>query len=301
MVDLTLVLQYFYYAPPAKSIGRRPTSASRPRRLSVEREVSRYRTLSAVAANVAATAALAAQHDEIEHRHRTHRLTDHAYTRARRHSVNESADEDGDDGALALLSDSFHSELGQDTRRKRISWSIERHRPRSGSLGQTPGIPPMTPHHQIPFPERPPDSAGRGRTLERESSEDFEVSPTLASPNRQGSRASRRMVFLSMWALFGISTLALNKHGLPTQLTPGTGTVLAVGSDAMPHLMSNFRPSMDTEALQDVYGRRLSSQTYFIADLFNERTIGRIFAWLCTTLYLTSRLPQIWKNVRLSG
>ncbi|TCD63614.1 hypothetical protein EIP91_005165 [Steccherinum ochraceum] len=31
----------------------------------------------------------------------------------------------------------------------------------------------------------------------------------------------------------------------------------------------------------------------------NEETeylIGRISAWVCTTLYLTSRLPQIWKN-----
>src|SRR5262249_27034658 len=29
-----------------------------------------------------------------------------------------------------------------------------------------------------------------------------------------------------------------------------------------------------------------------------ERLVGRISAWLCATLYLTSRLPQIWKNVR---
>ena len=28
-----------------------------------------------------------------------------------------------------------------------------------------------------------------------------------------------------------------------------------------------------------------------------RRIIGRIPAWICTTLYLTSRLPQIWKNV----
>lgn len=28
-----------------------------------------------------------------------------------------------------------------------------------------------------------------------------------------------------------------------------------------------------------------------------ERFIGRAAAWLCTTLYLTSRLPQIWQNV----
>jgi len=27
-----------------------------------------------------------------------------------------------------------------------------------------------------------------------------------------------------------------------------------------------------------------------------ERIIGRMSAWACTTLYLTSRLPQIWKN-----
>lgn len=292
------MIQYFYYTPFAKSVGHRPRlSVSRTRRLSGEREVSRYRTLSVVAANVATTAALAAQHDEGEHRYRTHRLTD---PHARGLSVHESTDGDGDDGALALLSDSFHSELGQDTRRKRISWSIERHRPRSGSLGQTPGIPPMTPH-QIPFPEGELDSAGRGRTLERQSSEDIEISPTVASSNRQGSRASRRggtMVFLSMWALFGIGTLALNKRGLPAQQIPGAGTVLAVRSDIMPHLISNFRPPIDIEVLQDVYGRGSSSQTYFTTDLFSERTIGRIFAWMCTTLYLTSRLPQIWKNVR---
>lgn len=29
-----------------------------------------------------------------------------------------------------------------------------------------------------------------------------------------------------------------------------------------------------------------------------DRIIGRMSAWCCTTLYLTSRLPQIWKNVR---
>lgn len=28
-----------------------------------------------------------------------------------------------------------------------------------------------------------------------------------------------------------------------------------------------------------------------------QRLIGRMSAWICTTLYLTSRLPQIWKNV----
>jgi hypothetical protein len=30
-----------------------------------------------------------------------------------------------------------------------------------------------------------------------------------------------------------------------------------------------------------------------------QRIVGRVSAWVCTTLYLTSRLPQIWKNVSL--
>lgn len=30
-----------------------------------------------------------------------------------------------------------------------------------------------------------------------------------------------------------------------------------------------------------------------------QRLVGRTSAWACTTLYLTSRLPQIWKNVSL--
>lgn len=29
-----------------------------------------------------------------------------------------------------------------------------------------------------------------------------------------------------------------------------------------------------------------------------ERFVGRASAWTCTTLYLTSRLPQIWQNFR---
>lgn len=32
-----------------------------------------------------------------------------------------------------------------------------------------------------------------------------------------------------------------------------------------------------------------------------QRIVGRVSAWVCTTLYLTSRLPQIWKNVSRTG
>lgn len=27
--------------------------------------------------------------------------------------------------------------------------------------------------------------------------------------------------------------------------------------------------------------------------------LGRIFAWICTVFYLSSRMPQLWKNVRM--
>ena len=33
---------------------------------------------------------------------------------------------------------------------------------------------------------------------------------------------------------------------------------------------------------------------------WSERVVGRMFAWMCTLLYLTSRLPQILKNVSTS-
>lgn len=28
--------------------------------------------------------------------------------------------------------------------------------------------------------------------------------------------------------------------------------------------------------------------------------LGRIFAWVCTVFYLSSRMPQLWKNVKFS-
>ncbi|CAG8484652.1 6131_t:CDS:2 [Cetraspora pellucida] len=31
---------------------------------------------------------------------------------------------------------------------------------------------------------------------------------------------------------------------------------------------------------------------------YHAESIGRIFAWTCTVLYLTSRMPQIWKNYK---
>ncbi|KAG6814484.1 hypothetical protein H0H92_000009 [Tricholoma furcatifolium] len=245
LLDCTLVAQYFYYSKP---------TPPRPRPSAVDRGV-RYRTLSAVAANVAASAALVAQQDEqADHRRR--------WTV---HSASRIPDDDDvvDDNALAALADSFHSDAGHD--HKRVSWSIERSRRRSGSLNH-PLHPPST--------DSLVDIAIRGRPLERHLGDNIAIDPPITSPTGRNSRAASKrgagtIMFFGAWALFGIGTFATRKN------MASTGTVIS--------------PRAYEGQVQPLYEA-------FATEPFDERTIGRIFAWLCTTLYLTSRLPQIWKN-----
>ncbi|KAG5647240.1 hypothetical protein DXG03_000775 [Asterophora parasitica] len=327
-VDLTLVAQYFYYtglAKPTPSFAHpRPLpSVSRTRRISIERGASRYRTLSAVAANVAATAALAAQQDEHPDHRRRWQARNHTADQliydssSRLGSAHDLAggdpdDNDIDENALAALADSFHSEAGYD-RKKRVSWSIERYRGRSGSLGVVSGVMTTPLHAAQPLPSS--DSifspGGRERTVEREDPD--EIDAEVVSPNRRSSKASRSrattVVFLSTWVLFGVGTLAGGRRGFATTSDSGAGKVLAVRgfgmADSMAlHVSTAGVAGLNLETLHE--GRLFDSETTARVDLplyeaimtepLNERIIGRIFAWLCTTLYLTSRLPQIWKN-----
>nr|GAT53256.1 predicted protein [Mycena chlorophos] len=166
-----------------------------------------------------------------------------------------------DEAALATMADSIQSEgLPQ---RKRVSWSTERHAGgRGGSVGRTPTarsafLPRLAPED---------DSVDRGRSLQREAGDTLQVNSEVPTQTqRRGSRTGVRganLVFLSVFALYGIGTLT-------TRSTRSTGRVLLARDPHEPI------PSEDP---------------------FNELVLGRIFAWLCTTLYLTSRLPQIWKN-----
>jgi hypothetical protein len=217
-VDVLLLLQYFYYAvlrpPPAPAPER---AASR----SHEREASHYRTLSVVAAHVAASAARAAQHEE---------------ARSRQHARGVSLPPDDGDDALA--------ESVQSVRRKHVAWPLTQ-------------------------PLSPVDAPGPDRGRSPEAGD---------AAQRRSSRASRRgatLVFMGAWALFGVGTLA---RGLSARTGTGAGgRVLAVvqNATAPAWVQAAAAPPPST-----------------------ERVIGRISAWTCTTLYLTSRLPQIWKNVR---
>ncbi|KAJ7685303.1 PQ loop repeat-domain-containing protein [Mycena polygramma] len=275
-VDVLLVGQYFYYEglKPSPPFGR-----SRKGAMPGDRH---YRTLSVVAANVSAAAALAAhQHDvrgSIE-----------------RPSGSRVSDE-ADDSALAAMADSFHSEGARSPTRKRVSWSTERYGKRGGSVGRAPlsrstFLPRLTPADPTL------DAVDRGRSLQRDAD------PALPTPSdesqRRSSRASRRgasLVFLSLFALFGVGTLTGSDI-----LLPGRGTNMGRVLTAVP--ASFAAPSGVTVGVNHVHFARIEDPPQHEphheptpTDPSNERVLGRIFAWLCTTLYLTSRLPQIWKN-----
>lgn len=319
-----LVSQYFYY----QGLKSKPTPShvsSRARgnvpRLSSDRIVPRYRNLSVVAANVATAAALAAQAQQDErvesrqsHPRRQHSSVDRLGS-ASRISRDTAGDDEGDENIIAALADSFHSEGAQISGRKRVSWSTERYG-RGGSVGRSPTLPRLGPATlRMTSPGAAAelvDSLSRGRSLQRES--DFLVEPQVSVDNRRSSRASRRsagLVFLGVWAMFSVGTLAGIKRGLPSSSATNVGRVLTSTLDLpypvpvtetfikdVPLHITHNQPivhkfTADGQTVDDSPHEEPPS-----SDPSAERVLGRIFAWLCTTLYLTSRLPQIWKNVR---
>lgn len=202
------------------------------------------------------------------------------------------------------MADSFHSEnIG----RKQVSWSVERLGQRGGSIGRYAG---GLPRGALPSMRMASSSEStgaadlqtRGRTLQREI-DDIPSSDLPPSMSRQ-SRASRRganMVFLGVFALFSIGTIAGSKRGLADMETTHIGRVLSSPSFDLPPATVTSVPSsehlsvhfLDDDKPFDDHPHHDPSPPHPPS---NERVLGRIFAWLCTTLYLTSRLPQIWKN-----
>ncbi|PCH37985.1 hypothetical protein WOLCODRAFT_130602 [Wolfiporia cocos MD-104 SS10] len=321
-VDFTLLLQYFYYTlkapskPPFLS-GRSRAASSATHRLSVEREATHYRALSSVAANVAAAAALAAEREQYASWHRErHSLERGPHTATAARGLTEAGEDEDDavsEEGLARLADSFHSEGGRSARRKKVSWSRERYGSRSGSLGPSfqSAVSPTgrmhAPLHMTFQGSAEEQLPSRGRSLSREISASGEDEEWSAS-KRRSSRASRKgagMVFLGVWALFGIGTLAGGQRGFAPSTELRTGRVLSNIDMAIPTVAEAspfaYSGSINVEDVampeyvrvgeeipNDDPSKHPERSTEFI--------IGRISAWICTTLYLTSRLPQIWKN-----
>ncbi|KIJ16758.1 hypothetical protein PAXINDRAFT_98569, partial [Paxillus involutus ATCC 200175] len=303
MVDCCIISQYLYYGGGPRTV---PIAYTRPRSRTISSvrglsiDASHYRTLSAAAGSIAAAAALAA-HPEAHAEHR------HARKRGEEHLIDEHApiprmsEDDANDAVLSALSDSFHSDNG---RGKRVSWSQERHE-RQPRPQRSPVVPPLQSAAAAA-------ALARGRPRQREGDAEEFLEEQEQTERRAGSRASRRgagMLLLGVWALFGIGRYAGGgarpsvggEEGMGSVLVPNANLDLLTAGlpavhDSSIHL-PNLRPSfvdvrmspLPDDAVFDAQRQPDEEQSY-------ERVLGRIFAWLCTTLYLTSRLPQIWKN-----
>jgi uncharacterized protein with PQ loop repeat len=281
-----------------------------------ERAPSRYRTLSAAAANVAnAAAVLASQRNEPS-------TSPHVSTRFSRRSLDGLLDadphrssrkdeDDVDEDALAMLGDSFHSD--RSGRHKHVFWSKESqplaNDSRSRSRQASSSIPAAL---QITSTADDSDPLARGRPLQRANRPSLEsggehnwLHSEEGSQPRRSPRASRRgaaMIFMGAWALFGIGTLGIRGYNVESAGVVLPGKVLSSSSSTPPSL-SLPSPTHESPPLATV---DLVVDTLYFEDMSEgglpvdgpplERVIGRISAWACTTLYLTSRLPQIWKN-----
>ncbi|GJE87137.1 PQ-loop repeat-containing protein [Phanerochaete sordida] len=324
-VDCTLVGQYLYYRHTAKP---RPALTTRSRAASAatigrgEHAPTHYRALSHVAANVAAAAALAAQQEEQARWRPAHSVES-------RHTVLSAGtgetDDEVDEAALARLADSFHSDGGRSTRKK-VSWSRER----GGSIGRgahPPALSPIARPVSAIFPGAPEEDAlDRGRPATREVQlDETQHEWAVESSRRRSSRASRKgagMVFLGAWALFGVGTLVGSRRGLATENAIRIGRVLTNIPTPVPiqsvanRAYSGSANTLDGTLAEETPAPPLDTPISFDNLQFEQPisstraddpddnhdapstdyVIGRISAWICTTLYLTSRLPQIWKN-----
>lgn len=252
----------------------------------MDRSASRYRTISVVASNVAAAAAVAAQQDgqrapsaRYSQQSDQHRLYERSSSGASRRFADRDPGYDDDEETPPVMADGYHSDGGRESSGKRVSWSPERHRSRAASVGKTPAVLHILPNNHLP--DRNIES------YERSSNES--LTPVVSRRNSRASRRGSTMVFLGAWALFGIGTLASRRTGMAMNTTNDVGRVLVSGHNLEIPTPIYQHPDLSTLSVDTVYTPDESPS--------NEQVLGRIFAWLCTTLYLTSRLPQIWKNV----
>ncbi|TFK91034.1 hypothetical protein K466DRAFT_573907 [Polyporus arcularius HHB13444] len=320
VVDFSLLAQYYYYMSRTEKDVRTPYLHSRDRtapstiaarRLSLDHVPSapHYRALSNVAANVAAVAALAAQQEEqARWQGRSHSTEAHPTT--------YEDDDDVSEEALARLAESFHSEGGRSSRRKHVAWG---HDSLTGSRGPSVGRSRQPSHMPTALqmsspPTEEVDPLTRGRPLVRATDREDDGEEWLhTNAHRRSSRASRKgatMVFLGVWALFGVGSLASGRSPRSTGISERTGQVLSRAEVSVPPAVSPY-PFSEPPLPDAILSAQLSGEPAVfefahasLATLADhpddppstEFIIGRISAWICTTLYLTSRLPQIWKN-----
>ena len=288
-------------------------------RTSRERTSSRYRTLSATAANVATAAAALASHGNeppTSPYHSTHwsRRSLDGLLDSDHRRLSRQDDDDVDEEALAMLSDSFHSDRHKHVPQSKESQPLaSQSRSRNRQAMPSSSIPAAL---QITSTADDSDPLVRGRSLQRANRASLDSGREHNRLHGEGGsqpgrspRANRRgstMVFMGAWALFGIGTLSMRGYSAESG-----GEVILPGrvlspSSSMPSSLPFPSPPLESPPLAPIdlvldtlYFEDTSEDGSPVAGPPLDRVIGRISAWTSTTLYLTSRLPQIWKNVRV--
>jgi len=168
---------------------------------------------------------------------------------------------------------SYYSERSARSRGKHVSWSQDR-------LGR--------------------DHAPTGRTVQEQEG-DRQPSSSLSTSTRRSTAATGAgIVFLSFWAFLGVGYRIAPSSSLVASFSPSIGYVLPT---AIPSPLY-YQPSSVSVLHEPIYFIPPSERDGPITPQpprpdvppTYQRIIGRISAWICTTLYLTSRMPQIWKN-----
>lgn len=187
----------------------------------------------------------------------------------RRHDWGGRSPQPEDDEPL-IMSDSFHSEGGGGPT-KHVSWRHTRARSPETLGSATPTIRGRQPTRSAP--------AAAAELPPRERRE------SVASAVSAGaSRRSASIIFLGVFALFGFSSLY---HSTPR----GSSGIVLTRQDL------TWQPTRIFDHATSLPNPLSHVDRRSMLDEHTEQVIGRVSAWTCTTLYLTSRLPQIWKNV----
>ena len=142
-------------------------------------------------------------------------------------------------------------------------------------------------------------------------------SPIASVRRKSKYRATAPMVLFSIWLLVSFGGSSTQGSGSLQRPRSPPGAVLRRSPPLYPIPQDSPTPSSFSSNFPTPSFSLLSSSessTFAVSELkinydhpkeqFRDpepqvrRIIGRVSAWICTTLYLTSRLPQIWKNVR---
>ena len=168
------------------------------------------------------------------------------------------------------------------------------------------------------------ESRSASRPAGTSSGSPLTANATLRTGGRRGSSSTRRapsgtaagVVFMGVWVLAGVrwGSSSSTSMGMPNRASGevGLGRVISrhhVGSDTPWSTRSHHQATesetislsfaetpVDPPSHDDDDGDHPDHSRRWDKPAI-QRLIGRMSDWICTTLYLTSRLPQIWKNV----